>query len=162
MLLTVAIIARFFILRHVITYVFFLQLFPTIFSSKWNRTAKSWWPQLWYKKKYCSWLDIYTWKKWNNVAIVCDGTRILGLGNIGPEGALPVMEGKSVLFKALGGINAFPLCISTQDKDQIINFVKAIEPVFGAINIEDIESSKVLEIVERLQNDLSIPVFHDD
>ncbi len=100
--------------------------------------------------------------KWNNVAIVCDGSRVLGLGNIGPEGAIPVMEGKSVLFKMLGGINAFPLCISTQDKEQIVTFVKAIEPYFGAINIEDIESPKVLEIVERLQKELSIPVFHDD
>ena len=100
--------------------------------------------------------------KWNNVAIVCDGTRVLGLGDIGPEGAIPVMEGKSVLFKVLGDINAFPLCIDTQDKEEIIKFVKAIQPVFGAVNIEDIESPKVLEIVERLQKDLSIPVFHDD
>jgi malate dehydrogenase (oxaloacetate-decarboxylating) len=100
--------------------------------------------------------------KWNNVAIVCDGTRVLGLGDIGPEGAIPVMEGKSVLFKILGNINAFPLCIDTQDKEEIINLVKAIQPVFGAVNIEDIESPKVLEIVERLQNELSIPVFHDD
>ncbi|MFZ0515273.1 MAG: NADP-dependent malic enzyme [Candidatus Nitrosopolaris sp.] len=100
--------------------------------------------------------------KWNNVAIVCDGTRVLGLGDIGPEGAIPVMEGKSVLFKVLGGINAFPLCIDTKDKEEIIRFVKAIQPVFGAVNIEDIESPKVLEIVERLRKDLSIPVFHDD
>ena len=100
--------------------------------------------------------------KWNNVAIVCDGTRVLGLGDIGPEGAIPVMEGKSVLFKVLGNINAFPLCIDTQDKEEIIKFVKAIQPVFGAVNIEDIESPKVLEVVERLQKDLSIPVFHDD
>ena len=100
--------------------------------------------------------------KWNNVAIVCDGTRVLGLGNVGPEAAFPVMEGKSVLFKILGGINAFPLCIDMKDKDDIIRFVKAIQPVFGAINIEDIESPKVLEIVERLRNELQIPVFHDD
>ena len=100
--------------------------------------------------------------KWNNVAIVCDGTRVLGLGDIGPEGALPVMEGKSVLFKVLGGINAFPLCIDTKDKEEIIRFVKAVQPVFGAVNIEDIESPKVLEIVERLQKEISIPVFHDD
>ena len=100
--------------------------------------------------------------KWNNVAIVCDGTRVLGLGNIGPEGALPVMEGKSVLFKILGGINAYPLCIATQDKEEIIRFVKMIEPIFGAINIEDIESPKVLEIVDRLHKELQIPVFHDD
>jgi malate dehydrogenase (oxaloacetate-decarboxylating) len=100
--------------------------------------------------------------KWNNVAIVCDGTRVLGLGNIGPEGAIPVMEGKSVLFKILGGINAYPLCIDIKDKEEIIRFVKAIQPVFGAINIEDIESPKVLEIIERLHKDLQIPVFHDD
>jgi malate dehydrogenase (oxaloacetate-decarboxylating) len=100
--------------------------------------------------------------KWNNVAIVCDGTRVLGLGDIGPEGAIPVMEGKSVLFKVLGGINAFPLCIDIKDKEEIIRFVKAIQPVFGAINIEDIESPKVLEIIERLRKDLQIPVFHDD
>jgi len=100
--------------------------------------------------------------KWNNVAIVCDGTRVLGLGNVGPEAALPVMEGKSVLFKTLGGINAIPLCISIQDKEEIIKFVKAIQPGFGAVNIEDIESPKVLEIVERLRNELDIPVFHDD
>src|SRR6476646_11211561 len=100
--------------------------------------------------------------KWNNVAIICDGTRVLGLGNIGPEGAIPVMEGKSVLFKALGGINAFPLCIATKDKEEIIRFVKAIQPVFGAINIEDIESPKVFAIIKRLQDELSIPVFHDD
>jgi malate dehydrogenase (oxaloacetate-decarboxylating) len=100
--------------------------------------------------------------KWNNVAIVSDGTRVLGLGNIGPEAALPVMEGKSVLFKALGGINAIPLCISTQNKEEIIRFVKAIEPCFGAINIEDIESPKVFDIVIRLGDELSVPVFHDD
>lgn len=100
--------------------------------------------------------------KWNNVAIICDGTRVLGLGNIGPEAALPVMEGKAVLFKSLAGINAIPLCISTQDKDEIIRFVKAMQPGFGAVNIEDIESPKVLEIVEILTRELQIPVFHDD
>ncbi|MDX1371545.1 MAG: NADP-dependent malic enzyme [Nitrososphaeraceae archaeon] len=100
--------------------------------------------------------------KWNNVAIICDGTRVLGLGNIGPDGALPVMEGKSVLMKLLGGINAIPLCIATQDKEEIIKFVKYIEPMFGAINIEDIESPKVLDIVERLKKEISLPVFHDD
>lgn len=100
--------------------------------------------------------------KWNNVAIVCDGTRVLGLGNIGPEGALPIMEGKSVLFKLLGGINAFPLCINSTNKEEIITFIKTAEPTFGAINVEDIESPKVLEIVERLQRELPIPVFHDD
>jgi malate dehydrogenase (oxaloacetate-decarboxylating) len=100
--------------------------------------------------------------KWNNVAIVSDGTRVLGLGNIGPQGALPVMERKSMLFKLLGDINAYPLCLNTTDKDEIIDFVKAAEPIFGAINIEDIESPKVLEIVERLQRELPIPIFHDD
>jgi malate dehydrogenase (oxaloacetate-decarboxylating) len=100
--------------------------------------------------------------KWNNVAIVCDGTRVLGLGNIGPEGALPVMEGKSVLFKVLGGINAIPLCISTQDKEEIVGVIKAIEPCFGAINIEDIATPKVFDIIRRLRDELSIPVFHDD
>ncbi|MDR4491893.1 NAD(P)-dependent malic enzyme [Candidatus Nitrosocosmicus agrestis] len=100
--------------------------------------------------------------KWNNVAIICDGTRVLGLGNIGPEAALPVMEGKSVLFKTLANVNAYPLCISMSDKSKIIEFVKSIQPSFGAINIEDIESPKVLEIVEQLQKELSIPVFHDD
>lgn len=100
--------------------------------------------------------------KWNNIAIVCDGTRVLGLGNIGPEGALPVMEGKSVLFKTLANVNAFPLCISIKGKEEIISFVKSKEPSFGAINIEDIESPKVLEIAEILQREMSIPVFHDD
>ncbi|HSF50641.1 MAG TPA: NADP-dependent malic enzyme [Nitrososphaeraceae archaeon] len=100
--------------------------------------------------------------KWNNVAIICDGTRVLGLGNIGPEAAIPVMEGKSVLFKLLGGINAIPLCIATQDKEEIIKFVKSVEPMFGAINIEDIESPKVLDIIERLKHEISLPVFHDD
>jgi malate dehydrogenase (oxaloacetate-decarboxylating) len=100
--------------------------------------------------------------KWNNVAIICDGTRVLGLGNIGPVAALPVMEGKSVLFKLLSGINAIPLCISMQDKEEIIKLVKAIEPAFGAVNIEDIESPKVLDIIKVLQKELSIPVFHDD
>jgi len=100
--------------------------------------------------------------KWNNVAIICDGTRVLGLGNVGPEAALAVMEGKSVLFKVLGGINAIPLCIATQDFEDIIKLAKIVEPNFGAVNIEDIESPKVLKIVERLTRELSIPVFHDD
>ena len=100
--------------------------------------------------------------KWNNVAIICDGTRVLGLGSVGPEAALAVMEGKSVLFKVLGGINAIPLCIATQNLEEIIKFAKNVEPNFGAVNIEDIESPKVLKIVERLTHELSIPVFHDD
>lgn len=100
--------------------------------------------------------------KWNNVAIICDGTRVLDLGNVWPEAALAVMEGKSVLFKVLGGINAIPLCIATQDLEEIIKFAKIVESNFGAVNIEDIESPKVLKIVERLTRELSIPVFHDD
>lgn len=100
--------------------------------------------------------------KWNNVAIVCDGTRVLGLGDVCPEATIPVMEGKYVLFKILGGVNAFPLCVDTIDKEEIIKLVKSIQPMFGAINIEDIESPKVLEIVERLRKELLIPVFHDD
>ena len=100
--------------------------------------------------------------KWNNVAIVCDGSGDSVWVTSDLKAAIPVMEGKSILFKVLGGINAFPLCISTQDKEEIIQFVKLIQPMFGAVNIEDIESPKVLEIVERLQKDLTIPVFHDD
>ncbi|MGB9124613.1 MAG: NADP-dependent malic enzyme [Nitrosotalea sp.] len=100
--------------------------------------------------------------KGNNVAIVTDGTRILGLGNIGPYAALPVMEGKSVLYREFGGISAFPICLNETNKEKIIAAIKAIEPVFGAINLEDIESPKVLEISEELENSLSIPVFHDD
>jgi malate dehydrogenase (oxaloacetate-decarboxylating) len=100
--------------------------------------------------------------KGNNVAIVTDGTRILGLGNIGPYAALPVMEGKAVLYREFGGISAFPICLNETNKEKIIATIKAIEPVFGAINLEDIESPKVLEISEELENSLSIPVFHDD
>ena len=100
--------------------------------------------------------------KGNNVAIVTDGTRILGLGNIGPDAALPVMEGKSVLYQEYGKINAFPICLNTTDKRKIIETILAIEPVFGAINLEDIESPKVLDISRELERKLSIPVFHDD
>lgn len=100
--------------------------------------------------------------KGNNVAIVTDGTRILGLGNIGPYAALPVMEGKSVLYREFGGISAFPLCLNVTKKEEIISVIKAIEPAFGAINLEDIESPKVLEISEELEKSLPIPVFHDD
>ena len=100
--------------------------------------------------------------KWNNVAIVTDGTRTLGLGSLGPEAALPVMEGKAVLYKEFGNVNAFPICLQTTDADEIIKTVKNIAPVFGGINIEDIETPKVLMIVERLTDELDIPVFHDD
>ncbi|MBM3903941.1 MAG: NADP-dependent malic enzyme [Thaumarchaeota archaeon] len=100
--------------------------------------------------------------KANNVAIVTDGTRILGLGNIGPYAAMPVMEGKSVLYKKFGKVDAFPICLNTTKKQEIIDVIKAIEPVFGAINLEDIESPKVLEISDQLQEELPIPIFHDD
>jgi malate dehydrogenase (oxaloacetate-decarboxylating) len=100
--------------------------------------------------------------KWNNVAIVTDGSRLLGLGNFGPEAALPVMEGKAIIFKQFGKINAFPICLATQEKHDIVKTVEQIAPVFGAINIEDMESPKSLEIVEHLQQELDIPVFHDD
>lgn len=100
--------------------------------------------------------------KWNNVAIVTDGSRLLGLGNFGPEAVLPVMEGKAIIFKQFGKINAFPICLATQEKHDIVKTVEQIAPVFGAINIEDIESPKSLEIVEHLQQELDIPVFHDD
>lgn len=100
--------------------------------------------------------------KWNNVAIVTDGTRTLGLGSLGPEAALPVMEGKAVLYKQFGGVDAFPICLQTTDADEIVKTVKNISPVFGGINVEDIETPKVLEIVDRLTEELDIPVFHDD
>jgi malate dehydrogenase (oxaloacetate-decarboxylating) len=100
--------------------------------------------------------------KANNVAIVTDGTRILGLGNIGPYAAMPVMEGKAVLYKKFGQVDAFPICLNTTKKEEIITAIKAIEPAFGAINLEDIESPKVLEIADQLAIELPIPVFHDD
>ena len=100
--------------------------------------------------------------KWNNVAIVTDGTRTLGLGSLGPEAALPVMEGKSLLYKQFGNVDAFPICLKTTDAEEIIRTVKYISPVFGAVNVEDIETPKALEITERLTDELDIPVFHDD
>lgn len=100
--------------------------------------------------------------KGNNIAIISDGTRVLGLGNIGPDASLPVMEGKSVLYRQYGKISAYPICLATADKKKIIETIHTIEPVFGAINLEDIESPKVLEIAEELENSLKIPVFHDD
>ncbi|MGI0024200.1 MAG: NAD(P)-dependent malic enzyme, partial [Nitrososphaera sp.] len=100
--------------------------------------------------------------KWNNVAIVTDGTRTLGLGSLGPEAALPVMEGKALLYKQFGNVDAFPICLHTTDAEEIIKTVKHIAPVFGGINIEDIETPKALEITERLTDELDIPVFHDD
>ena len=100
--------------------------------------------------------------KANTVAVVSDGSAVLGLGNIGPEAAMPVMEGKCVLFKEFGNINAFPICLSTQDPDEIVAAVKAIAPTFGGINLEDISAPCCFEIEERLKKELDIPVFHDD
>ena len=100
--------------------------------------------------------------KKNMVAVVSDGTAVLGLGDIGPEAALPVMEGKVMLFKEFGGVDAFPICLATKDPDEIVRTVKAIAPVFGGINLEDISSPRCFEIEERLREELDIPVFHDD
>ena len=100
--------------------------------------------------------------KANTVAVVSDGSAVLGLGNIGPEAAMPVMEGKAVLFKEFGGVNAFPICLDTQDTEEIINTVINIAPAFGGINLEDISAPRCFEIEERLKEKLNIPVFHDD
>lgn len=100
--------------------------------------------------------------KSNLVGVVSDGTAVLGLGNIGAEAAIPVMEGKAVLFKQFGGVDAFPICLDTKDTEEIIRAVKQIAPVFGGINLEDIASPKCFEIERRLEEELDIPVFHDD
>jgi malate dehydrogenase (oxaloacetate-decarboxylating) len=100
--------------------------------------------------------------KRNCVAVVSDGSAVLGLGNLGPEGALPVMEGKAMLFKEFGGVDAFPICLNTQDIDEIVETVERISPVFGGINLEDISAPRCFVIEERLQESLDIPVFHDD
>jgi malate dehydrogenase (oxaloacetate-decarboxylating) len=100
--------------------------------------------------------------KRNTVAVVTDGSAVLGLGNIGPEAALPVMEGKAMLFKEFAGIDAFPICLATQDTEEIIRAVKAIAPGFGGINLEDIAAPRCFEIEARLRDELDIPVFHDD
>lgn len=103
----------------------------------------------------------YTCKK-NMVAVVSDGTAVLGLGNIGAAASIPVMEGKSILFKEFAGVDAFPICIDTMDIDDIVKTVKLLEPVFGGINLEDINSPRCIEIENRLKEELDIPVFHDD
>ncbi len=100
--------------------------------------------------------------KRNTVAVVTDGTAVLGLGDIGPEASLPVMEGKCMLFKQFAGVDAFPICLETKDTDEIVRIVKAMTPGFGGINLEDISSPRCFEIEERLKQDLDIPVFHDD
>ena len=103
----------------------------------------------------------YTWKA-NTIAVVSDGSAVLGLGNIGPEAAMPVMEGKAVLFKEFGGVNAVPICLDTQDTEEIIKTVTYLAPTFGGINLEDISAPRCFEIEERLKATLDIPVFHDD
>src|SRR5215212_11091615 len=100
--------------------------------------------------------------KRNTVAVVSDGTAVLGLGDIGPEAAMPVMEGKVMLFKEFAGVDAFPICLDTKDTDEIVEMVKGMSPGFGGINLEDISAPRCFEIEERLKEELEIPVFHDD
>jgi malate dehydrogenase (oxaloacetate-decarboxylating) len=100
--------------------------------------------------------------RWNSVAVVSDGTRVLGLGDIGPEAAMPVMEGKGLLFKYLGGVDGFPICLKTKDPDQIVRACELIEPSFGGINLEDIEKPKCFYVLEKARERLQIPVWHDD
>ena len=115
------------------------------------------------KKIHKNYDDVYKYTmKGNTVAIVTDGTAVLGLGNIGPEAALPVMEGKAVLFKEFAGINAFPICLDTKDTDEIVRTIELIAPGFGGINLEDIAAPRCFEIEKRLKEKLNIPVFHDD
>jgi malate dehydrogenase (oxaloacetate-decarboxylating) len=100
--------------------------------------------------------------RWNYVAVVTDGTRVLGLGDIGPEAAMPVMEGKALLFKYLGGVDAFPICLKTKDPDEIVRVCELLEPSFGGINLEDIEKPKCFGVLEKARAKLQIPVWHDD
>ncbi len=100
--------------------------------------------------------------KGNFLAVVSDGTRVLGLGDIGAEASMPVMEGKALLFKYLGGVDAFPVCVDTKDADELIKFVKLMQPCFGGINLEDIASPKCFYILDRLREECHIPVWHDD
>jgi malate dehydrogenase (oxaloacetate-decarboxylating) len=108
-------------------------------------------------------LKVYDYtNKWNTVAVVSDGTRVLGLGDIGPEASLPVMEGKSLLFKYLGGVDAYPICLDTKNPDEIIQAVKWLKPSFGGINLEDIKKPNCFYILNRLRKEMNIPVWHDD
>jgi malate dehydrogenase (oxaloacetate-decarboxylating) len=100
--------------------------------------------------------------RWNCVAVVTDGTRVLGLGDIGPEAAMPVMEGKALLFKYLGGVDAFPICLKTKDPDEIVRVCELLEPSFGGINLEDIEKPKCFRVLEKARAKLQVPVWHDD
>ena len=107
--------------------------------------------------------NTYTYtSRWNTIAVVSDGSAVLGLGNIGPYGALPVMEGKAFLFKAFADLDAFPICLSEDDEKKIIEIVKGLEPSFGGINLEDIAAPKCFRILQRLSEEMNIPVFHDD
>jgi malate dehydrogenase (oxaloacetate-decarboxylating) len=100
--------------------------------------------------------------RWNSVAVVSDGSRVLGLGDIGPEAALPVMEGKALLFKYLGGVDAFPVCVNTRDKAELVRICQLLEPTFGGVNLEDIEKPKCFYVLEETRESLNIPVWHDD
>ncbi|NMA95254.1 MAG: NAD-dependent malic enzyme [Clostridiales bacterium] len=107
--------------------------------------------------------NVYTYtRKGNLVAVVTDGSAVLGLGDIGPEASMPVMEGKAILFKGFAGVDAFPICLNTNDVDEIVNAVKLMAPTFGGINLEDISAPRCFEIEKRLKEELDIPVFHDD
>jgi len=106
-------------------------------------------------------LDLYT-RRWNLVAVVSDGSAVLGLGNIGARAAMPVMEGKAVLFKAFAGVDAFPLCIDSQDPDEIVRTVQLLVPTFGGVNLEDISAPRCFDIERRLKQTTDIPIFHDD
>lgn len=101
-------------------------------------------------------------RRWNTVPVITDGTAVLGLGDIGPEAGMPVMEGKCALFKAFGGVDAYPICLRTKDTDEIINVIKVMAGSFGGINLEDISAPRCFEIETRLKKELDIPVFHDD
>src|SRR5450756_366087 len=106
-------------------------------------------------------LDVYT-RRWNQVAVVSDGSAVLGLGNIGGRAAMPVMEGKAVIFHTFGGVEAFPICVTTQDQDEIVEIVKRLEPTFGGVNLEDISAPRCFYIEDRLRKETNIPIFHDD